>query len=259
MQPELNEAKSADQITLTLAEDPSGALRPLSIDLEVSSLHVVFSARQASTIDRVFNADFARMIRGICLALAPETQIVTAPDFRVRIGGLALEGYTLLANTMEDGLRRFTIRLGRVSGNGLALLQLSGYEAEDQLSVVQSAMLRGLDRQVNADRLFNEMLAHLYLPLVNLNSYMRSVLDGQSSCSVEEFSASAVQLKARAENLQFAFDKMISELMVARVSPPEPAPMQSYALHEEPAPAPRAPAVHVPEHPAEMPSAVSSA
>ena len=239
MQMEFKETKPADQITIALAEDPSGALRPLSIDLEVSSLHVVFSARQASTIDRVFNADFARAIRGICSALAPDTQIVNAPEFRMRVSGLVLEGYTLLASSLDDGLRRFTIRLGRVSGNGLTLLNLSGPEDdEDQPSLFQSEVLRGLDRQFDADRLFDEMLAHLYLPLVNLNTYMRSVLDGQNYCSAEEFSASAVQLKTRAENLQFAFDRLISELMVARVSPQEPAPLQSYALHEEPASAP---------------------
>ena len=248
--------RPTDQITIALAEDASGALRPLSIDLEVSSLHVVFSARQASTIDRVFNAEFARTIRGICLALAPDMQIVNAPDFRMRVCGLVLEGYTLLANTFEDGLRRFTIRLGRVSGNGLALLQMSGAgESDDELPLFQSEVLRGLDRPINADRLFDEMLAHLYLPLVNLNSYMRSVLDGQNSCSAEEFSASAVQLKARAENLQFAFDKMISELMVARVSPPEAPALQSYALHEDPVPSPYPPCARASETAAEVPSA----
>ncbi len=272
MQAECKETKPTDQITIALAEDASGALRPMSVDLEVSALQIVFSARQASTIDRVFNTDFARMIRGICLALPLDSQIVSAPDFRMRTCGLVLEGYTLLANTLDDGLRRFTVRLGRFSGNGLALLNLCGPDEEGEaLSLFRSEVMRGLDRQINADRLFDEMLAHLYLPLVNLNSYMRSVLDGQNSCSAEEFSASAVQLKARAENLQFAFDKMISELMVQRVSPPEPASMQtfalheqpavvqSYALHEDPAPAPRAPSMGGSEQPAALPSAASSA
>jgi hypothetical protein len=240
MQAEFNDTRPNDQITIALAEDASGALRPLSIDLEANSLQVVFSARQASTIDRALNGDFARMIRGICLGLPPDTQVVHAPEFRTRTCGLVIEGYSALANTLEDGLRRFTIRLGRASGNGLAVLDLSGAEQDnDAISLFKNDVLGGLDRQVDADRLFDEMLAHLYLPLVNLNSYMRSVLDGQASCSAEDFSASAVQLKARAEHLQFAFDRMISELMVQRVSPPEPTPMQSFALHE--ATAPRAP------------------
>ena len=242
MQAEFPDAKPTDQITIALAEDASGALRPLSIDLEANALQVVFSARQAGTIDRALNADFARTIRGICLALPPDTQVVNAPEFRARTCGLVIEGYSALASTLEDGLRRFTLRLGRVSGNGLAVLSLSDPEqGGEAMPLFQSEVPRGFDRQIDADRLFDEMLAHLYLPLVNLNSYMRSVLDGHSSCSAEEFSTSAVQLKARAEHLQFAFDRMISELMVQRVSPPEPMPMASFALHEDPAPALRGP------------------
>jgi hypothetical protein len=260
MHAEFKETKPTDQITIALAEDASGALRPISMDLEANALQVVFSARQANTIDRVLNSDFARTIRSICLALPPDVQIVNAPDFSARTCGLEIEGYSALANTLDDGLRRFTIRLGRVRGNGLSVLDLSDPEQEGEaLSMFGSDVLRGLDRQIDADRLFDEMLAHLYLPLVNLNSYMRSVLDGQASCSAEDFSASAVQLKARAEHLQFAFDKMISELMVARVSTPEPLPMQSFALHEEPPSAPRAPSAAGPERPAAPPPVLSSA
>ena len=260
MQAEFRETKPADQITIALAEDASGALRPLSIDLEANALQIVFSARQANTIDRALNADFARTVRSICSGLPPDLQIVNAPEFRVRTCGLEIEGYSALANTMEDGLRRFTIRLGRISGNGLAVLDSSdpGQEGE-AMSLFRNEVLRGLDRQVHADRLFDEMLAHLYLPLVNLNTYMRSVLDGQASCSAEDFSASAVQLKARAEHLQFAFDRMISELMVQRVSPPEPLPMQSFALHEDPVGAPRAPSVGGPELPGGLHAVLSSA
>lgn len=247
MHAEFEDTKPNDQITIALAEDASGALRPLSIDLEASALQVVFSTRQASTIDRALNADFARTIRSICLSLPPDMQVVNAPEFRTRTCGLVLEGYTALANTLEDGLRRFTIRLGRISGNGLAVLDNSESEQDGEaISLFRNEVLPGLDRHIDADRLFAEMLAHLYLPLVNLNSYMRSVLDGQNSCSAEDFSASAVQLKARAEHLQFAFDKMISELMVQRVSPPEPVPMQSFALHEDASPAPRSAQCAVP-------------
>lgn len=241
------DAKPGDQITIALAEDPSGALRLLSVDLDVNSLHANFSARPASTIDRIFKSEFARAIRCICHGLPGETQIVTAPDFRMQACGLVLQGYTLLVSRLDDDLRRFTIRLGRASGDGLALLKLGDTpEDEKEHALIQSGLLNSIDRHIAPDRLFDAMLSHLYLPLVNLNTYMRSVLGGQSCCSVEEFSASAVQLKARAESLQFAFDRMISEMMVARVSPQEPLPLPSYALHEDPAPVPCAPGVRIP-------------
>jgi hypothetical protein len=208
---------AADHITIALADEPRGALRPLSVDLHVGALHAVFSARQAKTIDEIFQPDFARTVRDICLAVAPDAQIVNAPDFSVRIHGLRVEGYTLVCQTLEDGFRRFTIRLRRATGNPLAVLRLGASDAEAP-SAATGEVLREIDGRVGADRLFDGMLAHLYLPLVNLNSYLRTVLDGQRDCPGEQYSISAVQLRARTEILQYAFDRMIAELMVARAA-----------------------------------------
>ena len=47
------------------------------------------------------------------------------------------------------------------------------------------------------------------------------MLDGQRDCSGEQYSISAVQLRARTEILQYAFDRMIAELMVARAADSE--------------------------------------
>lgn len=216
MHVDTSEPTSADHITIALADEPRGALRPLSIDLHVGALHAVFSARQAKTIDEIFQPDFARTVRDICLAVAPDTHIVNAPDFSIRIHGLGVEGYTLVCQTLEDGFRRFTIRLRRATGNPLAVLKL-GADGEASSAAV-GEMLREIDGRVGADRLFDGMLAHLYLPLVNLNSYLRTVLDGQRDCPGEQYSISAVQLRARTEILQYAFDRLIAELMVARAA-----------------------------------------
>lgn len=225
MHSDLFDATAGDHITMALAEEPRGALRPLSIDLQVRTLQVHFSVSKAKAIGEVLQAEFARAVRSICLAVPPEMQIVNAPDFRMRIRGLSVEGYSLLARTSEDGHRRFTLRLRRAAGNALALLKLAESD-NDALSAIHDGMLQEIDRYIGADQLFDEMLAHLYLPLINLNSYLRTVLDGQSSCSGEEFSISAVQLKARTEILQFAFDRMIAELMVCRASASESAARQ---------------------------------
>ncbi len=208
-----------DHITVAIAEKVCGGLRPLSVDLRTGIVNVLLSARKAQIIDEIFQPDFAGAIREICQSVGAETQIVNAPDFRIRIHGLAIEGYTLFAQTVDGGLRRFTIRLRRVTGNALALLKL-GHE---DTSALRREMICEIGGRVSADRLFDEMLAHLYLPLVNLNSYLRTVLDGQRACAGDEFSISAVQLKGRTEILQFAFDRMLSELMVARATDDEAA------------------------------------
>ena len=221
MHVDLSDPTAADHITIALAEEICGALRPLSVDLQVGALHVLLSARQAQTIDEIFHPDFARTIRSLCRAAGSDTQILNDPDFRTAVRGLGIEGYTLFAQTLEDGPRKITIRLRRVTGNPLALLKLGG--GGDEASAVRGEMLRKIDGHVSADRLFDEMLAHLYLPLVNLNSYLRTVIDGQRACAGEQFSISAKQLRGRTEILQFAFDRMIAELMVARATDPEEA------------------------------------
>ena len=138
MQLDLKETKAADQITIALAEDPSGALRPLSIDLEISSLHVVFSARQASTIDRIFNADFARTLRGICLALAPDTthqldgeKVNADAALRTTFPDSAIE---LARSKRPDGGAALTLQWRQIWKSGVALQTaiglLSGLEVD---------------------------------------------------------------------------------------------------------------------------------
>jgi hypothetical protein len=210
---------TADYITVAVAEEISGTLRPLSVDLQSGNLRIQICTRRMHAIDEVFQPDFAQAIRDICLNVAADAQLVNEPDFRVWIHGLGIEGYTLFARPFEDGLRRFTIRLRRVTGNALALLKLG-----DAPLAARGDLPCGIGGHVGVDRLFDEMLAHLYLPLVNLNSYLRAVLDGQRACAGEQFSVSAAQLKARTEILQFAFDRMISELMVARATDEGDAP-----------------------------------
>ncbi len=212
---DLSAPAAADHIAISIAESDCGSLRPLSVDLRIGLLNMQLCARRAQVIEEIFQPDFARAVRGICLSVGPDTQIVNVPDFRIHVHGLGIEGYTLFAQTFEDGLRRFTIRLRRVTGSALALLRLG--QADARLAAGRD-VLCDLGGRVSVDRLFDEMLAHLYLPLVNLNSYLRAVLDDQRACAGEQFSISAAQLKGRTEILQFAFDRMISELMVARAT-----------------------------------------
>ena len=76
--------------------------------------------------------------------------------------------------------------------------------------------------QTNSDQLFDQMLSQLYLPLVNLNSYLRNVLDGQNPGRKEDLGSSIVQLKTKAEVLQFAFDRVISEMVLDKYTRPAP-------------------------------------
>ena len=120
---------------------------------------------------------------------------------------------------MTITLRQFILRLKHATGNPLAMFKDSGRGGEG-LSLFSASLAGGDRRQVGSERLFDEMLSHIYLPLVNLNNYMKNVLDGERSDGTDQLGASVVQLKTKAEVLQFAFDRLISEMMLERYTEP---------------------------------------
>lgn len=134
------------------------------------------------------------------------------PDFSLRFRGLAIRGYTLLVHTLEDGMRQFIVRLKRGVGNAMALFQSFG-GPQSGLKILSDPADDAEGQRGNSGRLFDEMLSHLYLPLVNLNTYLRTTLDGRNNGDTD-LASSVVQLKTKAEVLQFAFDRLISEMML---------------------------------------------
>ncbi len=212
---EVIEAETNDQIVITLRQEDAADLSVRAVDLFVGAMRVRFSAHASCGMQDVFEGDIERMLREICARSSLTTQIINVPDFCVRIRGLVIEGYTLLVHTMENGLRQFIVRLKQAVGNGLALFKMN--EGPDQgLSLFTSQLLPGDENQLRADRLFDEMLSHLYLPLVNLNTYLKNALDGRRDSRGDQLKSSVVQLKTKAEVLQFAFDRLISEMMVEK-------------------------------------------
>ena len=95
--------------------------------------------------------------------------------------------------------------------NALALFKSWG-EQENSLSITPVGEQQG----VSSDRLFDEMLSHLYLPLVNLNNFLKGALESRADHASGDLATSVVQLKTKAEVLQFAFDRLISEMMLEK-------------------------------------------
>lgn len=219
MATELIESDPKDQIVITLHEEDRGALRVRSVDLFISAMKVRFSAPATHGIEHVFHREVGRLIRGICGESTLAKQIINVPDFQMRLRGLAFRGYTLLVHTLESGFRQFIVRLKRVVGNALALFQMSG-RTDTGLSLFRSQVLDGPERGGNSNRLFDEMLSNLYLPLVNLNTYLKNTLDGAQPHQPDQLVSSVVQLKTKAELLQFAFDRLITEMMVEKYATP---------------------------------------
>lgn len=215
----LAETDQKDQIVLTLNDGPDLDLQIRSIDLSVAGMKVRFSTQSASHIEDTLHEEIAKTIRDICASSTQRKQIINVPDFFMQVRGLIVRGYTLLVSTLENGLRQFIIRLKKATGNAFALFSM---EADEKRGLVMSdseLMVRS-GQQVDSNRLFDEMLSHLYLPLTNLNTFLRGTLDGERQYKTEQLSHSVVQLKTKAEVLQFAFDRLISEMMLEKYTSP---------------------------------------
>lgn len=217
MRYEVAEADQKDQIVITLHESEGSDLCVRSVDVFAAPMKVRVSAQTQKGLESVFHREIAEMIRRMCEAATLAKQIINVPDFTLRFRGLAIKGYTLLVHTMENGLRQFIVRLKRGIGNALALFKPWG-EQKNGLSVLP---ISGQDG-VNSDRLFDEMLSHLYLPLVNLNNFLKNALESRSDHASGDLATSVVQLKTKAEVLQFAFDRLISEMMLEKYTRAEP-------------------------------------
>ncbi len=217
---EIVEHDQRDQIVITLHGEPEQDLTLRSIDLHAGAMRVRFSSAKTDRIEDLLHQDFAKLVRQICSGITMKKQIFNVPDFCMRIRGLAVKGYTLMVNTLENGMRQFILRLKEAKGNAMALFSKASSNNQG-LMILDDHVLQNSSIQIDPNRLFDEMLAHLYLPLSNLNSYLRATLDGHRSGKPEEFSHSVVQLKTKAEVLQFAFDRLISERMLEKFTGPE--------------------------------------
>jgi len=216
---EMVEHDQRDQIVITLHGGPEQDLTLRSIDLHAGAMKVRVSSAKTDRIEDILHKDFAKLVRQICSNATMKKQIFNVPDFCMRIRGLAVRGYTLMVNTLESGMRQFILRLKEATGNALAMLAQTASNGQGLL-ILDNQIMNTSAIQIDPNRLFDEMLSHLYLPLTNLNSYLRATLDGQRDTKVEQFSHSIVQLKTKAEVLQFAFDRLISEKMLEKFTGP---------------------------------------
>ncbi len=216
---EMVEHNHRDQIVITLHGSAELDLVLRSVDVYAGAMKVRVSSARTDKIEDLMHRDFAKLVRQICSGIPIKTQVLNVPDFCMRLRGLAVKGYTLMVNTLENGMRQFILKLKDATGNALAMFSHAS-SGQQGLLILDGDVLNNPSLQIDPNGLFDEMLSHLYLPLTNLNSYLRATLDGQKDAKVEQFSHSIVQLKTKAEVLQFAFDRLISEMMLEKFTGP---------------------------------------
>lgn len=215
MTQEVPPTEVADDVLIVLEQAGRTALGVRAVELSISAVKVRFAASKAQDPERVFRREVASTVRSICDGAIRSLGAVDRPGFSLHLRGLDLEGYAIATSVSEAGTRRYRLRIGRATGNALGIFNLSA-DSETGLALFTPQILSGPEEHSGSVQLFNDMLSQLYLPLVNLNAYLRLMLDGTAPGRGESLSQSVVQLKTRAETLQFAFDRLIAEMMVDR-------------------------------------------
>ena len=215
------QAGEAERLLILVDETEPRTLGVRAIELSMNAVRVRFASTTVQGLDQAFQQEVAGIIRSICDGAAHALGVLERPDFCLRIRGLTLEGYTIAVSVGDNGMRCFRLQINRAMGNALAIFRLSA-RTDTGLSLFNPRIISGPEEQIGSERLFDEMLSQLYLPLVNLNAYLRNVLDCSHPDQGESLSNSVVQLKTRAETLQFAFDRLIADMMVDKYTTEQP-------------------------------------
>ena len=204
-----------DQIIITILEDGGQNLCAQSIDFIIGAMQLRISPRSDQRLRSVFHDPIADHIEDVCTRASQPRQMVNVPDFSLSFRDLTVRGYTLIVHTLDSGLRQFIIKLKQAVGNALAIF--GDWDAGD-CGLAIGRTDNTFDGNTTSARLFDEMLAHLYLPLSNLNMFLNQAIDAHGVNRETGFGGSIVQLKTKAEMLQFAFDRLISEVMLDKYS-----------------------------------------
>lgn len=213
---------TADQIVLMIEETSRDQFCVRAIDLHITAMKIRFSADRTNLVEEVFQSDAASLVRSICIAALRDREIDLQSLCPVEICGLAVSDIGASISRSDQELRQVDVRLRVALGNVIALFRASPSE-KSGLSLFKSRIIAGPGHQLDSDRLLDDMLSQLYLPLVNLNAFLRQLLEGQSEAPKEALASSVIQLKTKAEVLQFAFDRLISGMVIDNLAAP-PAP-----------------------------------
>ena len=198
---------AGDQIVISLRDAAEG-LTVAHVDLTVNGLETRITGGGHRTVESVFRAAFAQHVRAICLAASTTRQVLYMPDYEVRLGGLELRGYTLRIDADGTSGRRLALRMRRLAGDAMAVFRSDS----DTIAVPTARIAGGGD----AERLFNEMLSQVYLPLADLNRYLDGIFGGNRTPEPEQLTASILRFKTKAEALQFAFERLIGDVTAKR-------------------------------------------
>lgn len=224
------EAKPADQLYISLEEDSAANLRVNTVGIVSGKMRVNFAPLEASELSEVLHPAIAQEIQRICSIASGSKHLLSKPEFMLRAGGAVLHGYALLVSSDPSGRRSFNLRFRKLTGTALAIFRTE-IRTSGSLAVLNEDKAKTMPSGQSSTRLYDQMLSELYVPLANLTGYLKQTSKALSAEEQPSFQGSVAHLKARAELLQHAFDRLITEMTLdvepldAANNPSSPRPL----------------------------------
>ena len=224
------ELDSTNQIVLMLEQVSHDTFSVNAIDLHVGAMKIRFSADRQNDLVDVFNRDAAALIRTLSVGALRNRADCDLELGPVEICGVTIRSLSAAISRTDHGVPQIDLRLDATRGNVIALFRITP-SSDTGLSLFRSRVLSGPGCHLDSDQLLDDMLSQLYLPLVNLNAFLRQLLDGQLEAPKEALAASVIQLKTKAEVLQFAFDRLLSGMVIDNLAAPPSMPPPEMIEH----------------------------
>lgn len=208
MSQEVAEAKQAEQVVISLSTGAHGDTRVVAVNLTVNAMRICLNALQARSVRAVFRSEVAELIEQVSAWPASCYTAARVLGPSLRCGTLNIIGYSF-EGRMEEGRKAVTVRLFHTEGNAMSLFRDI---AQDDVPAPGPAQLG------ECERLFEEMVSQLYLPLADLNVFLNQPVPEPSDDHVLHLTNTVVHLKTRADRLKRAFDRLITQVRTDKLA-----------------------------------------
>ncbi len=172
------------------------------VELLVDDTRIRLTFETDRNVADVFGPEMAEFVTGLCNQAPENGRLLSLPDLRADISGCELEGAAILARAYAENVAAITIRLRRLQGNALALLQ-PGVLRDD-------ANARALERAVD------EAIERIYVPLRNFETSIDLALREGRRGEAERIHAQIIAFRTEIDNICYNFERLLADDLARR-------------------------------------------
>ncbi|QPH53870.1 hypothetical protein [Pontivivens ytuae] len=198
--PRLSELAPAITIHAQMSQTRGVTVNGIELLFDDTRIRLTFEADR--NVADVFGREMAEFVTGLCHEAPENGKMLSLPDLKASISGCELEGAAILARAYAENVAAITIRLRRLQGNALALLQ-PGVLRDDATS-------RALERAVD------EAIERIYVPLRNFETSIDLALREGRRGEAERIHAQIIAFRTEIDNICYNFERLLADDLARR-------------------------------------------